>query len=55
MDYIELAELIRTMKPRSNIYKFLKTELKARGNWKDAQRGEPSKGYIKQQKFYSQG
>ena len=42
------------MKPRSKMYKFLKTELKARGNWKDAQRGDPAKGLKKQKEFYAQ-
>ena len=54
IDYIELATLIRVMKPRSKIYKFLKTELKRKGNWKDSQRGDPSKGYKKQREFYAQ-
>ena len=52
MDYIELTELIRGMKPRSTMYKFLKSELKKRGNWKDFKRGDPSKGRRKQLEGY---
>lgn len=45
MDYIELATMIRLMKPRSKMYKFLKTELEHLGHWKNKARGNPRKGY----------
>ncbi len=40
MDYIELQELIRNMKPRSKIYKFLKHELELQDRWKLKARGK---------------
>lgn len=44
MDYIELQELIRNMKPRSKMYRFLKTELLKLDRWQNKPRGNPTKG-----------
>lgn len=40
-DIDSLAQQIRTMSVRSNLYKMLKVELKARGWWKNRPRGKP--------------
>ena len=39
----DLARQIRTMSVRSNLYRMLKTELSARGWWKNRPRGKPGK------------
>lgn len=39
IDYNELAQEIRGMKPRTRLYNVLKAELKALGHWRDKPRG----------------
>jgi hypothetical protein len=55
MDYIELAQLIRNMKPRSKMYRFLKAELLKLDRWQNKPRGNPSKGLEGQICTLSQG
>jgi hypothetical protein len=45
MDLDELRIAIRNMTRHSPIYKVVRDELKARGNWRYNPRGDPSKGY----------
>lgn len=48
MNYEELKQKIRTMRPRTVFYRVLKAELKAMGHWKDNQRGNPAAGRLAQ-------
>lgn len=41
IDLEELKREIRTMSVRTQLYKLLKTELSARGWWKNRRRGKP--------------
>lgn len=41
-----LRELIRGMSHHSAIYKLLRDELSARGNWQAKPRGNPRLGYL---------
>lgn len=45
IDLKQLAQEIRTMNSRKQIYQIIKRELKVQGHWKDRGRGNPSKGY----------
>lgn len=47
IDLAELRDAIRVMKPRQALYRLLKEELTARGNWKALPRGRPFDGYQK--------
>ena len=42
----ELTSKIRAMKPRGALYKAIKRELSALGNWKCKPRGNPAKGWA---------
>lgn len=48
IDHNELANQIRTMSVRSQLYKTLKRELSARGYWKNRARGKHDKGQMNQ-------
>ena len=45
MNLEELRLAIRTMTPRTKLYKVLKEELTRLGHWKPLPRGNPSKGF----------
>lgn len=45
IDLNELRSAIRSMTPQQGIYKVIRDELRARGNWCNRPRGNPSKGY----------
>lgn len=45
IDLNELRSAIRSMTPQQGIYKVLRDELRARGNWVNRPRGDPLKGY----------
>jgi hypothetical protein len=48
-----LREAVREMTPRSVLFRLLKTELSARGWWRNKPRGNPAKGYAASQKARS--
>jgi len=53
IDLNELAYAIRTMTRRQTIYRVLRDELSARGNWKNLPRGNPQKGYKSMERSLS--
>lgn len=41
IDYSELEQELKAMKPRQRLYELVKKEMKARGRWKQWVRGKP--------------
>lgn len=51
INYTELAEALREMKPQQKLYELIKTEMKRRGHWKHKSRGKVfEKGYDPRRK-----
>lgn len=41
MNYEELEQELKRMKPRQKLYEIVKTEMQRRGHWKYHKRGKP--------------
>ena len=45
IDLEELKSALKCMTPQQKIYKIVRDELRARGNWQNRPRGNPKLGY----------